>query len=150
MFSITNVSHMSFTFTAQAPTSDLNNRFYFLTNDFAIIRNDGNGYMVEQHFATLGLSYDDDIGARYVHVTANPQSKNATGLLNGVSDAASLSRYFTKYEYSSSLTSAKIVFLEFDSGTGEMTQRSVSFQGTINPSTAGSTPQTIQMTGTIV
>lgn len=154
MFSITNVSHMSFTFTAQAPTSDLNNRFYFLTNDFAIIRNDSNGYMVEQHFATLGLSYDDDIGARYVHVTANPQSKNATGLLYGVSDAASLSRYFTKYEYSSSLTSAKIgaqiVFMEFDSGTGEMIQRSVSFQSTINPSTAGSTPQTIQMPGTIV
>lgn len=153
-FGIMDVNHMSFSFTAQAPLSAISNRFYFLTNDFAIMRNDSNGYMVEQNFATLGLSYDSDINTRYVNVTAATQIKNATGLLSGVTDNQRIVQYFTKYEYSSTLTAAKvgaqIIFMEYDSNTGEMVQRSVAFQATINPSTAGSTAQTVQMVGTIV
>ena len=148
-FWIGNVNDMTFNFAGYSQ-SDTSNKFYFLTTDFGVMRNDGNGYMVDQNFATLGLSYDSGVEARYTNVRSD--SLNATGLLSGISDAQSLFAYYTKYRYSRELTQARIgiqmVVMESD-GNNHMVQRSVSFTGYVNPSTAGSTAQTIQLTGVI-
>ena len=150
-FWISNVNHITFNFTGQGiGPNDNANRFYFLTTDFGVMRNDGNGYMVDQNFATLGLREDDNINARFSNITT--ANMNATGILYGISDAQSLSVFYTEYEYPSTLTSAKIgihmIIMDNPTGT-EMTQRSVTFQTTINPSATGDQAQTTTVSGVI-
>ena len=111
------------------------------------MRNDGNGYMVQQKFAELGTTYDSNLNARYSRITQG--TYGAAGILNGVQYPIDLSKYYTDIEYNSTLTEAKIgismLILE-NNGSGEMVQRSVSFNGTINPKTALTTESNITLT----
>ena len=143
---VKNVNDMTFTFSGYSQDQNAN-KFYFLTSDFGVMRNDGNGYMVQQYFAELGTTYDDSLNARYSRITQG--TYGAVGILNGVQDAQHLSNYYTDIEYNSELTEAKIgismLILE-NNGSGEMVQRSVSFNGTINPKTTHDTESNITLT----
>lgn len=145
-FRVKNVNDMVFTFSGYSQDQNAN-KFYFLTSDFGVTRNDGNGYMVQQYFAELGTTYDDSLNARYSRITQG--TYGAVGILNGVQDAQHLSNYYTDIEYNSELTEAKIgismLILE-NNGSGEMVQRSVSFNGTINPKTTQNTESNITLT----
>lgn len=147
-FWVANIANMVFTFSGYSQF-DYSNKFYFLTTDFGIMRNDDQGYLVNQNIATLGQHLDSDIDTRYSNI--NTQQKNATGLLDGVIDNIRLAAYYTEYEYSNTSTSAKvgaqIIFM--DKQGNEMVQRSVSFSGTINPSTTPDTQQSLVMTTVI-
>lgn len=147
-FWIANIANMMFTFSGYSQF-DYSNKFYFLTTEFGIMRNDGQGYMVDQNIATLGQYLDSDINTRYSNI--NTQQKNASGLLYGVIDNSRLAAYYTEIEYSNTSTSAKIgtQIIFMDNQGNEMVQRSVSFSGTINPSTTPDTQQSLVMTTVI-